>query len=163
MTLISKLYQTKLALNFIFIALSLQYLVSSFLISLQYPQTCDVLGMTGDPVLPLDLVLVELGSVGVVAGPKEGGVVSVGRGVHLGTDWQQFLQLGLETMIEARNHGRASREEDGSGHFLPGVKTALGNCLLDENMDSCLIQAPKFRLEDALRNLKSINTDSYWT
>ena len=89
------------------------------------PQTGEVLGLAGHPVPPLYLGVLVLLAGGVLGGPQEGCVISVGRGVDLRSHRQQLLQLRLQAVVEAGDQGEAAGEEDGPRHLLPGVQTAL--------------------------------------
>ena len=74
---------------------------------------------------------------------------------------KKLLKLHLKTMIEARNHGGASWQEDGSGHLFSGIKTAFCDRFLDQHVDTSLVQTPKLRFEDSLWCFEPVNTNCY--
>ena len=78
----------------------------------KHPEARHVLGFARHPVLPPDLQPVEVLGGGVVGGAEEGRVIAVRRGVDLGANWQQLLQLCLEPVIKSRQHCCASGEEN---------------------------------------------------
>ena len=104
------------------------------------PEAGEVLGLARHPVPPLYLGALVVLAGGVLGGPQEGGVISVGRGVNLRSHRQQLLQLSLQAVVEAGDEGEAAREEDGARHLLPRVQTALCDGFFDQNMNPSLVQ-----------------------